>query len=58
MNTFVHILSSSCPISDYIEEWGCSLEDIIQEEYNMTVNDFLINNYFELESNSLLSVCS
>lgn len=49
---------TSYQISDYIEEWGCSLEDIIQEEYNMTVNDFLINNYAELESNSLLSVCS
>lgn len=49
---------ASYQISDYIEEWGCSLEDIIQEEYNMTVNDFLINNYAELESNSLLSVCS
>lgn len=45
-------------ISDYIEEWGCSLEDIIQEEYHMTVDDFLINNYAELESNDLLSACS
>lgn len=49
---------TSYQISDYIEEWGCSLEDIIQEEYHMTVDDFLINNYAELESNDLLSACS
>jgi C1A family cysteine protease len=35
-------------ITDYIDEWGYSLADVIEEEYNMPIEQYVAENYAEL----------
>ncbi len=37
-------------ITDYIDEWGYSLADVIEEEYNMPVEQYVAENYAELSA--------
>lgn len=37
-------------ITDYIDEWGCSLADVIEEEYNMPIEQYVAENYAELSA--------
>lgn len=36
--------------TDYIDEWGCSLADIIEKEYNTPIEQYILKNYSELNS--------
>ena len=37
-------------ITDYIDEWGYSLADVIEEEYNMPIEQYVAENYAELSA--------
>ncbi len=37
-------------ITDYIDSWGCSLADIIEEEFDMPIEEYIAENYAELAS--------
>lgn len=48
-----HIASQngkSYSITDYIDEWDCSLADIIEKEYNTPIEQYILKNYSELNS--------
>ena len=40
----------SYAITDYIEEWGCSLADVIEEQYDMPIEQYVAENYAELSA--------
>lgn len=37
-------------ITDYVDRWGCSLADIIEEEYSIPVEQYIAENYAELSA--------
>lgn len=41
-------------ITDYIEEWGCSLADVIEREYGMSLGEYAAQNYDELSAMNVL----
>ncbi len=44
----------SYAITDYIDAWGCSLADVIEEEYGTTIEQYVSENYAELSSMDVL----
>ncbi len=55
MNQHISSLSGqSYQITDYIEEWGYSLADVIEEEYNTTIEEYVAENYAELSAMNVI----
>ncbi len=55
MNQYIASLSGqSYQITDYIDEWGCSLADVIEEEYNMPIEQYISENYTELSAMNVI----
>ena len=41
-------------LTDYIDEWGCSLADVIEEEYDITIEQYVSENYAELNAMNVI----
>ena len=49
------INGASYSLTDYIDEWGCSLADVIEAEYGLTVEEFIEENANELSEMGIAS---
>lgn len=41
-------------ITDEVDGWGCSLADVIEEEYNMPIEQYVAENYAELSAMNVI----
>lgn len=41
-------------LTDYIDEWECSLADVIEEEYDITIEQYVSENYAELNTMNVI----
>lgn len=53
MNSYIN---NNYQITDYIDEWGCSLVDIIESQYNMSIEEFVSQNYYELSQTNTIPI--
>lgn len=53
MNSYIN---NNYQITDYIDEWECSLVDIIESQYNMSIEEFVSQNYYELSQTNTIPI--